>query len=220
MGKEALKSACRTLIGHYTADKWWPARSRFEVMVGAVLVQNTRWSNASLAIKRLKNARCLNPQAMDGCTLPRLESLIHSAGCQRVKSIRLASLVRWLISTGGVRRVAMIETSELRSQLMAVNGIGPETADVILCFAFARPVFIADQYARRWLLRMGLTTSDKMMTYESCREHLECLNWSGEACQKLHAAIVLHGQAVCGRVPDCGQCALKGQCIYNKNNKI
>ncbi len=103
----------------------------------------------------------------------------------------------------------------LRRDLLGVHGIGPETADAILCFAFRRPTFIVDRYARRWLGRMGLLSADDLHQYDRCRRAVEgLLNGSSVDLRELHAAIVLHAQAVCGRTPDCADCLIRAHCRY------
>ena len=109
-------------------------------------------------------------------------------------------------------------TGKLRRELLRVHGIGPETADAILCFAFERPVFVADQYARRWLQRMGFTPGGRSLGYEAARRFVEdAQQWSAVFLQELHAAIVIHAQTVCGRRPDCDNCSIKQLCNTHKN---
>ncbi len=210
-----LRIACRTLITSYPVQDWWPARSRFEVMVGAVLVQNTRWPNVDRAIRSMRNAGCMTSEAVGSLHLPGLRELIRPAGCQSVKAARLKALADWINDSGGIRRLTRKSSSRLREDLLKVHGIGSETADAILCFGFDRPTFIADRYARRWLGRMGVPHPDALTNYERCRQiigqHLEGLELN---LADLHAAIVLHGQSVCGRTPECTACPIRSQCVY------
>ena len=137
---------------------WWPARTPFEVIVGAILVQNTAWSNVERAIANLRREKLLTPRAIERVPLARLASLVRSSGCFRQKARKLKSFVRFLRHThgGSLTRMFRAPTLELRAQLLAVHGIGPETADSILLYAGAHPVFVVDAYTHRILERHGL----------------------------------------------------------------
>ncbi len=210
-----LRTACRTLVSSYPVRNWWPARGRFEVLVGAVLVQNTRWANVAVAIRALRRAGCMTPEAVRLLDSSRLQELIRPAGCQSVKACRLKALADWINDSGGIRRLTKKSSSRLREDLLRVHGIGPETADAILCFGFDRPTFIADRYARRWLGRMGALQTDGLIEYERCRLIMEQqLKVAEINLADLHAAIVQHGQSVCGRIPECTACPIRGQCLY------
>jgi endonuclease-3 related protein len=186
-------------------------------MVGAVLVQNTRWKNVEAAIRSLRSAECLTPEAISLQGLAGLGTLIRPAGCQSVKARRLKALADWVNDVGGIRRITRLSSSRLRKDLLSVHGIGSETADAILCFGFDRPTFIADRYARRWLGRMGVTPADVLISYERCRQffgpQLENLQID---LADLHAAIVLHGQSVCGSMPSCTGCPIRSQCLHEE----
>lgn len=213
----AFVAVCRRLIRDYEVTGWWPAQSPFEVMVGAVLVQNTRWANVEVAITQLRHSGCLAPDVMVELGLTRLETLIRSAGCQSVKARRLKALVSWLEAAGGVGQLTGYATEALRQELLRVHGVGQETADAILCYAFGRPVFIADQYARSWMARMGWISAEQARQYQQCRDWAhERLADAGLSFQDLHAAIVLHGQSVCRRRPCCAGCKLQPTCRHGR----
>jgi endonuclease-3 related protein len=208
-----LESACRQLVASYPTQNWWPAQGRFEVMAGAVLVQNGRWANAAVAIRALRAAKALKPDRVARLGEHQLATLIRPAGCQSVKARRLVALARWVNANGGLRRIARFNTADLRHALLTVHGVGPETADAILCFAFGRRAFVADTYARRWLSRMGLARGRGSDAYQLCRELVEeGLGWPPAAFQDLHAAVVLHGQQVCRPQPVCAVCPVKNYC--------
>jgi len=209
-----LIAACRRLIDTYDVDGWWPARTRFEVMVGAVLVQNTRWANVAAAIRALRGAGVLHPRGIATAESADLAALIRPAGCQSVKVRRLQALATWAGEVGNLRRLAAIDTVPLRRALLGVHGIGYETADAILCYAFDRQRFIADKYARTWLGRMGCVPPSVLRSYEACRRHVEAeLQHQRVDLPALHAAIVLHGQAVCRPRPACTHCGLRDACV-------
>lgn len=217
---EPLAEICREIIQQYPVRQWWPARSRFEVMVGAILVQNTRWVNVAAAIRNLRKHRCLTPQAIQAAPVAELQTMIRSAGCQSVKAPRLKSLAARIDQLGSVRRMASLDTPALRDALLSVHGIGAETADAILCFAFERPVFIADLYARRWLQRVGIVSIRESKNYTSCQRRVNALlNGVRIHYRDLHAGIVLHGQALCRRRPECPPCFLKKSCKYTNKTK-
>lgn len=210
-----LASACGQLVREYPVAKWWPARSRFEVMVGAILVQNTRWTNVAAAIRVLRARRCMTPQAMQALHVEQLQEFIRSAGCQSIKARRLRSLALRIGQLGNLRSMATMNTDALRQALLSVHGVGAETADAILCFAFDRPVFIADQYARRWLERMGFVSGREVKNYAQCQRRVDALlDGVRVDYRALHAGIVLHGQGVCRRSPRCAECCLKKLCQY------
>lgn len=206
----SLEKLAAKLISHYPVKGWWPHDSRFEIMVGAVLVQNTRWANAEKAISALKRAEVLESAAIAALDTESLIGLIRPAGCQSVKARRLVALARWIEGQGGIDRLTGWKTSRLRAGLLSVHGIGPETADAILCFAFQRPVFVADLYARRILQRYGLLDSSR---YPEVQRWVQAQLPNRIALLRdLHAALVLHGQTVCGRRPRCSICLLSSQC--------
>ena len=211
-------AACRGLIDDHDVTNWWPASDAFEVMVGAILVQNTRWTNVAKAIDALQLAGGLDPVILAQQSLQQIEKTIRPSGCQSVKAERLRSMSRWLTSHDGIEAIRAWPTRRLRAELLSVKGIGDETADAMLCFAFSRPVFIADQYARRWLVRMGFWQGAEARHYSPCRVWVERqLAGSGLSMQSLHAAIVLHGQQICRRVPDCANCPLQSSCQTGLN---
>lgn len=211
--RDRLIDACRRLIAAHDVVGWWPARTRFEVVAGAVLVQNTRWTNVAAAIRALRRARCLEAGKISTLELADLSGLIRSAGCQTVKARRLQALSSWLVGAGGMRKLATWDTDALRDGLLSVPGVGSETADAIVCYAFDRPRFVADRYARQWLGRMGLAPAAVVAGYEPCREFIEReLRDSEIDVGDLHAAIVLHSQSICRARPRCADCALRADC--------
>jgi endonuclease III related protein len=134
---------------------WWPARTRFEVIVGAYLTQNTAWTNVERALANLRAARLLSVEGIRRVPLSRLYQLIRPSGYFRQKALRLTTFVRFLDETygGSLARLFAQPTSRLREQLLCLNGVGPETADSILLYAGSHPVFVVDAYTRRILER-------------------------------------------------------------------
>lgn len=211
----SLRRICRDLVARHGAAGWWPSSGCFEVMVGAVLVQNTRWANVERAIANLRRHDALCPAALAEAPVSQIAEWIRSAGCQGVKGQRLSALARWVVASGGIARLRRQPLRALRAGLLQVHGVGPETADAILCFAFDRPVFIADRYARRWLARLGQIGVVAERDYEVCRAAIESsLDWPATQLQILHGAIVQFAQSVCRRSPACGECFLRQRCRY------
>ena len=194
---------------------WWPGDSTFEIMVGAVLTQNTAWTNVEKAIANLKAAKALSPETIAATPLRRLAAWLKPSGYFNIKAKRLRSMCAWLIHKGGTRKIARLPTGALRAELLQVHGIGPETADDILLYAFQRPVFVIDAYTRRLFTRLGLTGADK--TYEELRAFFEhALTQQGEHKTRLfnqyHALIVAHGKQACRPRPLCSGCCLASLC--------
>lgn len=215
-----LRRACERLVALRPAADWWPAESAFEKMAGAVLVQNTRWEGAASAIEVLRDGGLLSPSAILSCGPKPLASRIRAAGCQTVKARRLFALAEWA-GHRSLDELQRMPTLTLRRELLSVHGVGPETADAILCYALARPVFVADAYARRWLSRMGLLAAVYVSDYAACRELVEgALRWEVAGYQALHAAVVMHAQQTCRAAPSCADCSLESQCRKNINKSL
>jgi endonuclease III related protein len=189
---------------------WWPARTRFEVIVGAILTQNTAWLNVERAIDNLRQARLLTPVALERVPRARLARLIRSSGYFRQKAIKLKAFVRFLRKGygGSLAKMFRRPTSELREELLTVHGIGPETADSILLYAGHHPVFVVDAYTRRILERHGLT--HEKASYDDIRFLFESsLPREPKLWNDYHALIVNVGKNWCRtRNPLCEQCPL------------
>lgn len=153
--EEEIRAFYRKLFRAWGRQYWWPAQSRFEVIVGAFLTQNTAWTNVEKAMKQLRKARALSVKAIREIPLSRLEQLVRSAGYFRQKAQRLKNFVAYLDTTygGSLDRMFAQPTAELRAKLLGLNGVGPETADSILLYAGNHPVFVVDAYTRRILDR-------------------------------------------------------------------
>jgi endonuclease-3 related protein len=200
-----------TALGaRYGPQDWWPARSRFEVAVGAVLTQQTAWTGVARAIGNLRAARRLGPRRLRQLSLPRLGRLIRPAGTWRLKARRLRALAVFFIERAGGRldRLRGAPLEALRAQLLAVPGVGPETADAILLYALDRPVFVADAYTRRVLSRHRLVPTD--IGYEALRRYLEThLPGDPALFNELHALLVAVAKSHCRARPRCEGCPLR-----------
>ncbi len=208
---EPLHTLYQALRDAYGEQAWWPADSAFEVVVGAVLTQNTAWSNVEKAIDRLKANGLLSLPALLASDHDLLADTIRPSGYFNIKARRLRNLCRFLDHQGGLEAFAQLALDEQRTGLLAVNGVGPETADDILLYALQRPVFVIDTYTRRLLARFELAQGDE--SYETLRAAFErALPVSVELYQQYHALIVLHAKDFCRKTPVCDCCALQTIC--------
>ena len=199
------------LFGAYGPQHWWPADSPFEVMVGAILTQNTNWKNVEKAIANLKAEKMLGAAAMAACDRQRLAELIRPSGFFRQKAERLQLFCRFFLENGENRALQQLPLEELRRKLLDLHGIGPETADSMLLYALDKPVFVVDAYTRRIFTRLGLLTDP--LGYETIRHYFESqLEASLPLYQEYHALIVEHAKRHCRVRPDCRCCPLAGCC--------
>jgi endonuclease-3 related protein len=228
----------RALLTRFGPQNWWPARSRFEVIVGAYLTQNTNWTNVEKAMANLRRARALNLSAMRKLPVAKLEELVRPSGYFRQKAKKLKTFIAFLDKkySGSLDRMFSQPTAQLRAELLELNGVGPETADSILLYAGNHPVFVVDAYTRRILERHGIITAKT--GYEEIRRLIEeaVSNAESESLlvepgadprhpasrmsratrselaqhyNELHALIVRVGNQLCRATPDCEGCPLK-----------
>lgn len=172
-GDKRIQQMYLTLSRAWGPQHWWPAQSRFEVIVGAFLTQNTNWSNVELAFRELRTAKVLSVAGIREIPLERLEKLIRSSGYFRQKAQRLKNFVSFLDEnySGSLARMFSRPTAELREELLALNGIGPETADSILLYAGQHPVFVIDAYTRRVAARHQIAS--ETASYDELRTIFE-----------------------------------------------
>jgi endonuclease III related protein len=185
---EQIRAYYDTLYDSWGPQHWWPARTRFEVIVGAYLTQNTSWKNIEIALRRLRAAGRLNLASIRTLPLEQLEALIRPAGYFKQKAARLKTFVAFVDQyyEGSLRRLFAQPTQKLRQELLSLNGVGPETADSILLYAGQHPAFVVDAYARRIVERHGIAGANT--TYEELREHFEqALGTSPPTAAKLKA---------------------------------
>ncbi|HYA38523.1 MAG TPA: endonuclease III domain-containing protein [Candidatus Methylomirabilis sp.] len=209
--RPSIPGVYRKLFAANGRQHWWPGDSDFEIMVGAILTQNTAWANVEKAIANLKKARALSPRSIVKAHPKRLAAWLKPSGYFNIKAVRLRAMCRWLLERGGVRKLAKLPTHDLRRTLLAVHGIGAETADDILLYAFRRPVFVIDAYTRRIFHRLGLIRGTE--DYETLRRLFEnALGPDVRLCNEYHALIVVHGKDICKKRPRCDRCCLNAVC--------
>ena len=171
--QEQIRAYYETLYEAWGPQHWWPARTRFEVIVGAYLTQSTSWRNVEIALRRLRTAGLLTLPAIRGIPLQQLEAVIRPAGYFRQKAARLKTFVAFVHERyrGSLQHLFAQPTQQLRQELLSLNGVGPETADSILLYAGQHPVFVVDAYTRRILERHGIAPANT--SYETLRELAE-----------------------------------------------
>lgn len=211
MEPEAARRVFETLFSAYGPQHWWPAGSPFEVMVGAVLTQNTAWTNVERALERLRAACTLDAEAILALPADRLAEALRPAGYFNVKARRLSAFCEHYVAAGGFDGLRALETDALRHALLGVKGVGPETADDMLLYAFERPVFVVDAYTRRVFSRLGLLDGGE--GYEEIRARFEtALGPDVPLYNEYHALVVRHGKDVCKTRPGCAACVLRSRC--------
>lgn len=213
--KRRLFMVYRRLAVAHGPQHWWPGDTAFEIMVGAVLTQNTAWRNVEKAIANLKRAGALTPKAIVSASHRRLAAWLKPSGYFNIKARRLRAYCEWYVARGGKRRLAHLPTAALRAELLNVHGVGPETADDILLYAFERPVFVIDAYTRRLFQRLGIIEGSE--DYEMLRHGFEsALGPDVPLFNEYHALIVVHAKDVCRPRPRCAVCTLRSICAAAK----
>jgi endonuclease-3 related protein len=205
---EVLSELYDTLLRAFGHRAWWPGQTPFEVMVGAVLTQNTNWTNVEKAIRAVKDADALSAPAIAQMDLERLQTLIRPSGYYRQKSVRLRRLAEWLVERGGGEPAGLagISTDQLREELLSLRGIGPETADSILLYALERTTFVVDAYTKRIAARHVLV--DWECDYHELKDLFESnLPADLDLYQDYHGQLVELGKRHCKRRgPLCESC--------------
>jgi len=207
---KTLKEIYRCLYKTFGPQKWWPADTPFEVIIGAILTQNTSWANAERAIKNLKQKKLLTVKAIRNVSVKRLAKLIKPAGYYNQKAKKLKNFIRFLSENyqGNIKTMFNQEAFNLRSKLLKVNGIGPETADSILLYAAGKPVFVIDAYTRRIFSRHSLIGEN--ISYQGLQNYfMNNLKPEVRLFNEYHALIVRLGKQICKTKPNCDICPLK-----------
>ncbi|MDO8690045.1 MAG: endonuclease III domain-containing protein [Dehalococcoidia bacterium] len=205
----------QALFARYGPQHWWPADEPFEVMVGAVLTQSAAWTNVEKAIANLKLAGVLSPHSLREIPSQELARLVYSSGYYNAKASKLKALVQYLGDRyqDSLPEMFSQATAWLREELLAVHGVGEETADSILLYAAEKPVFVVDAYTRREFSRIGLCSEkDSYRTVQAL--FMENLSPDSQLFNEYHALIVRHGKEICLKRPLCGRCCLLKFCGF------
>ncbi len=198
------------LFKAFGPQHWWPGDTPFEVMVGAVLTQNTNWANVEKAISNLKREGLMDPGSLGAVSLERLSQLIRPAGYYNIKARRLKNLLDLVNNgfSGDLNALFSLDTPRLRELLLGVKGIGPETADSIILYAARKPVFVVDAYTFRVMERHGLVSGP--CSYDELQEiFLRNLKEDTDLFSEYHALIVRLCKTYCLRSPKCQKCPLE-----------
>ncbi len=201
------------LFDSFGKQHWWPAKSPFEVMVGAILVQNTNWKNVETAIKNLKRNKALTATKIDSLPIDELAEMIRPSGYFNIKAKRLKSFVNWYLIEyrANIKKMILVNDDTLREQLLSVNGVGEETADSILLYATQKPSFVIDAYTRRIFSRLGLC--DIGIKYHNLRKiFMSNLPKEHRLYNEYHALLVTLAKEFCHPKPNCKNCPLVKIC--------
>jgi len=213
-----LLDAYERLLRHYGPQYWWPAETRFEIVVGAILTQSVAWSNVEKAIENLKAGQALAPAVLDALSIDELAWLIRPAGYYNAKARKIKAFVAYLCERYQYDLDALFtkEVDALRNELLAIHGIGPETADSIVLYAAGKSVFVVDAYTRRLASRLGLVSND--ISYGDLRAAFENnLPHQTPLFQEYHALIVRHAKSICRKRPLCEACPLLSMCEFGQS---
>jgi len=207
---EKIKAFYDAMLAAYGPQHWWPAETPFEVVIGAILTQNTNWKNVERAIANLKREGLLSPETLAKIPTEQLAEVIRPAGYYRIKAKRLKNLIEMLVRDfgGDLDALFALRTSSLRETVLAVSGIGPETADSIVLYAAHKAVFVVDAYTARILYRHGVIDPD--VTYEDIQSLMQDnLPEDVAMFQEYHALLVEVGKRQCKKAaPICPGCPL------------
>jgi endonuclease-3 related protein len=217
--KHPLRTVYQRLLNTYGLQYWWPAEGPFEVMVGAILTQSVAWKNAEKAINNLKEADVLSPMAIRSIPVSVLAKTIRPCVYFNTKALKLKALVDWLGNqySDDINKLLIVDINTLRTQLLSIQGIGPETADSILLYAFGKPTFVIDSYTRRIIDRIGLAPQEN--SYEDYqRLFSDNLVVDVNLYNEYHALLVKLAKDTCLKKPLCRRCALRIICWFGKNN--
>lgn len=211
----------KKLLKHFGPQGWWPIagvynpskkhfseKEKFEIMVGAILTQNTAWSNVEKALSNLRSANLLNIKKISKINLRKLQTLIKPSGFYKQKAVRLKNFVKSISSTELIENMS-------RKEWLKINGVGPETADSILLYALGKPYFVVDAYTKRMTNRLRIFNSEK---YEEIREFFEKnVPRSVEIYKEYHALIVAFAKKFCKKNPECKNCPILSYCKRGEN---
>lgn len=215
--RDRLMRLYGALLAYFGHRNWWPGETPFEVVIGAILTQNTSWANVEKAIWNLKREEIFTPEAILSLPDEKLAVLIRPSGYYNQKARRLKTITRWFIERESHHpdKADDISTDALREQLLALNGVGDETADSILLYACGRTVFVVDAYTRRIMSRLGYCAAD--VKYSEL-QRLFCDNLPSDRLlyNDFHAQFVALGKDHCRPKPHCDACPVRDFCAFER----
>ncbi|MEW6557055.1 MAG: endonuclease III domain-containing protein [Elusimicrobiota bacterium] len=209
----------KKLLKHFGPQGWWPIggiynpakkhfsdNEKFEIMVGAILTQNTAWNNVEKALSNLRNTNLLDTEKISKISLRKLQTLIKPSGFYKQKAFRLRNFAKYISRTN----VRFREIT--REALLSLNGIGPETADSILLYALEKPYFVVDAYTKRLVKRLGILDGND---YDIVQKFFQKnLPQNIEIYKEYHALIVTIAKQFCKKIPECKKCPVLSDCEY------
>jgi len=210
------------LLKEYGKQHWWPVTSNqpeFEIIIGAILTQNTSWKNVEIAISNLRKNNLIRVEEIKGINKNKLAALIKPSGYYNQKAERLKIFAEYITANynGNLNKFLIKDTAKLRKELLTIKGIGPETADSIILYAAKKPVFVVDAYTKRIFTRLGMI--NKKSSYEEIQSFFqERLKNNVNLFNEYHALLVKHAKQYCRTRPLCSGCPLKGDCEYGKHH--
>jgi endonuclease III related protein len=208
--EQRLLNIFQTLLSSFGKRKWWPGETELEIIVGAILTQNTAWKNVERAITNMKAHGILDLHILHSISSQELGEIIKPSGFYKQKADRLKRFVDVLHNTfnKSIHNLKSHSTRDLRELMLSINGIGPETADSILLYALNRPVFVVDAYTKRFLRNHRLYDGDGK--YDDIQQYfMTNLPLDTYLFNEFHALIVYLCQNHCKKVPECDLCALR-----------
>ncbi|CAA6803241.1 MAG: Endonuclease III (EC [uncultured Thiotrichaceae bacterium] len=209
-----IEKVFSNLHKYYGDQNWWPANSEFEIMVGAILAQNSKWESVEKAIMTLKENDALSPEIIANTSANQLATWAHTLDD---KAANLKTFCQWYLEQGALSGLKERDTDELREELLQIDGIDEEIADSILLYALERPVFVIDDNLRRLFFRLGMINGNER--YDELKHVTELtLQWDVEIFNEYHALIVKHTKEHCRTNPICEGCPLDHLCPNEKND--
>ncbi|AEA34527.1 endonuclease III domain-containing protein [Hippea maritima] len=205
--RELLLEVFNKLLDRYGKQHWWPAQTKDEVVIGAILTQNTAWKNVEKAIDNLKKARLCSLNDINKAELDLIKEAIKPAGFFNQKGLYLKNVATFFHKHGGFDQLSKFNASKLRELLLSIKGVGRETADSILLYAFEKPMFVVDAYTKKFLKRHEILTSDDYELVQ--RFFMENLPKDVGLFNEYHALIVKNAKEYCRTKPICRGCPLE-----------
>lgn len=207
------------LYDRYGPQYWWPGETRDEIIIGAILTQNTNWNNVEKAIENLKHKNLLTLTALRNTEIKEIAQCIRPSGYYNQKAIRLQEIAKFF-HRNSLQSFNAFSTAKMRKELLALKGIGQETADSILLYAFEKPVFVIDTYTKRVFHRLGFFTEG--ISYDEAQKFfMQNLENNTKLFNEFHALFVRNAKEYCQKNPHCAKCVLLKKCKFeNKNHDL
>ena len=200
------------LYDRYGSQHWWPGETRDEIIIGAIITQNTNWKNVEKAIRNLKINNLIILENLAKADVRKIAQSIRSSGYYNQKALRLQEIAQHLLKNG-LESFCTLTTDEMRPELLGLKGIGPETADSILLYAFEKSVFVIDAYTKRIFQRLGFFSEN--ISYDEAQNFfMDNLLKNEELYNEFHALLVRHAKEYCQKNPHCLKCVLLKRCKY------